>query len=206
MNWSKYFNPAILFNPDRRERQKFIWDTQYHWGEWLEPGDMEPVKFVGGLLGRVLFGEPVVATAYYAYSARILADAARVLGKEDDARHYNLSIHTLFMRRAERKWAAGVGVRAVEPKDDPIVAILSSFHLRGNFFRLANRSAGIYIGCDHLAQYQRARLSAHERTPTDHRRQRFTGPPGRNYRRSARKWIHCGRSRIGNLPLCLPGD
>ena len=89
MNWSKFFNPAMLFNQKRRQRQKFIWDTRYHWGEWLEPGDMDGIKLLAGIFDRVLFGQPVVATAYFAHSSRILADTAHILGKEDDARYYN---------------------------------------------------------------------------------------------------------------------
>jgi alpha-L-rhamnosidase len=40
------------------------------------------------LIRRFLFGVPVVATAYFAYSARILAQTAELLGKTEDAKKY----------------------------------------------------------------------------------------------------------------------
>ncbi len=88
MNWVKYLNPRIVFNAERRQRQKFIWDTSYQWGEWLEPGDSTPIKMGIGVLQRVLFGEPLVATAYFAYSSSLLAETAQILGKNEDARIY----------------------------------------------------------------------------------------------------------------------
>ncbi len=89
MNWSKYLNPSLLFDAKRRERQAWIWDTNYHWGEWLEPEDANPAKAFTGVIKRMFFGEPVVATAYLAYSSQLLAEAARVLGKDEDCRGYS---------------------------------------------------------------------------------------------------------------------
>lgn len=88
MNWTKNFSPSILFDAQRRARQQWIWDTNYHWGEWLEPGDGALPVMIKGALGRVLFGCPVVATAYFAHSTRILAQAAALLGKHEDAAQY----------------------------------------------------------------------------------------------------------------------
>ncbi len=87
-NWSKKLNPKYWSNPAYRARQGLIWDTGYHWGEWLEPGDGEPFKMISGLIKRMLFGEPLVATAYFAHAARILARTAGLLGKTDDAQAY----------------------------------------------------------------------------------------------------------------------
>jgi alpha-L-rhamnosidase len=72
----------------RRERQPYIWDTKYHWGEWLEPGAGDGLKMATGMIRRILLSEPLVATAYYAHSARLLAEIAGILGKEGDARTY----------------------------------------------------------------------------------------------------------------------
>ncbi len=68
------------FSPHR----KFIVDTGYHWGEWLEPGhDMGK-----DVLRNTFVPDAEVATAYFAYSAALLADVAAVLGKIDDASEY----------------------------------------------------------------------------------------------------------------------
>jgi alpha-L-rhamnosidase len=71
--------------------ERYLWDTNFHWGEWLEPNDPLP-----GMLNdewttetRQLLCAPHIATAFFAHSARLLAEAAQVLGKEDDARKYS---------------------------------------------------------------------------------------------------------------------
>jgi alpha-L-rhamnosidase len=88
VNWAKRFSPRYWSDQACRARQSLIWDTGYHWGEWLEPGQGDPKKLFGGMLKRALFGEPVVATAYFFYSTRLLAQTAQVLGKTADAQTY----------------------------------------------------------------------------------------------------------------------
>ena len=88
VNWSKVIYPGYWFDRARQERQPYIWDTRYHWGEWLEPGDGYGLGQFAGMLKRRIFSVPLVATAYYAYSTRLLAETARLLGKEEDAREY----------------------------------------------------------------------------------------------------------------------
>ncbi len=60
----------------------------YQWGEWLEPGGGTTLAMGLGMGRRFLFGEPVVATAYFAYSARLVGQIAGLLGKEDDGERY----------------------------------------------------------------------------------------------------------------------
>lgn len=61
---------------------KYLWNTGFHFGDWLALDAHE---------GSYFGATPVhlVATAYYALSTRILRDAAEVLGKDDDARDYD---------------------------------------------------------------------------------------------------------------------
>ncbi|MCC6616583.1 MAG: glycoside hydrolase family 78 protein [Anaerolineae bacterium] len=89
VNWSKKLNPRYWLDRAYRERQQYIIDTGYHWGEWLEPGRGTPTILITDTLKRILFGAEVVATAYFAHSARLLAKAAELLGKGPDAQHYN---------------------------------------------------------------------------------------------------------------------
>ncbi len=51
--------------------ERYLWDCGFHWGEWLEPGGdgFNPTRDAG-----------IVATAYLARSAALLAAAAGVLG------------------------------------------------------------------------------------------------------------------------------
>jgi alpha-L-rhamnosidase len=60
---------------------EYMWDTGFHFGDWLALDAKE-----GSYVGATPLS--LVATAYYAYSARLLRDAARVLGKEEDAKQY----------------------------------------------------------------------------------------------------------------------
>jgi alpha-L-rhamnosidase len=77
-------------HPDRAARrpkpaahEKYLWDTGFHWGEWLEPGEGPgPMdQFVAADKGEV-------ATAFYAHSAGLMARIAALLGKDDDAARY----------------------------------------------------------------------------------------------------------------------
>lgn len=64
--------------------REFIVDTGYHWGEWLEPGHV----MARDAVRNMLVPDAEVATAYYAYSARLLSEIAEVLGKDADADRY----------------------------------------------------------------------------------------------------------------------
>ena len=55
-------------------------ETGVDYGEWCEP-DVESVQVMGTPQAKI-------ATAYFAYSGRLLSEIADLLGKEEDARHY----------------------------------------------------------------------------------------------------------------------
>ncbi|WP_394525522.1 family 78 glycoside hydrolase catalytic domain [Paenarthrobacter nicotinovorans] len=71
----------VLKQPEPAKHEAFIWDSGWQWGEWLEPDtefDYQSDK-------------SIVATAYLALSARIVADSAQVLGvSADEARYRSL--------------------------------------------------------------------------------------------------------------------
>ncbi|MCX4703292.1 glycoside hydrolase family 78 protein [Streptomyces sp. NBC_01352] len=81
----------IEAHPEAPEHEQFLWDTGFHWGEWLEPG-VEIALFEGE--------HSIVATAYFAHSARLLAKTAEVLGKTEDAARW-----TELAANVERAWA-----------------------------------------------------------------------------------------------------
>jgi alpha-L-rhamnosidase len=87
IHWSKKLRPANWFNRQWRAIQQYIWDTRYHWGEWLEP-DVSLKSAPQILLKNMLFPDAIVASAYYAYSCGLLAKIAGILGKEQDAAEY----------------------------------------------------------------------------------------------------------------------
>lgn len=65
--------------------EKFIWDTGFHWGEWLEPG------VAGDPMAHAMQNnQGEVATAYFYRSARDLAEVAGVLDKSVQAASYKV--------------------------------------------------------------------------------------------------------------------
>ncbi|MBI4944358.1 MAG: family 78 glycoside hydrolase catalytic domain [Actinobacteria bacterium] len=67
--------------PDPAPHEKYLWDSGFHWGEWLEPGNAP-----GDFAAFVAADKADVATAYLARSAGLAARIARLLGRDDDAR------------------------------------------------------------------------------------------------------------------------
>ena len=80
--------PLSWSNREKRPYQAYLWETGFQFGEWLEPDESFGPKIVTGILKRMLFSAPLVATAYFAHSTHLLAETARVLGKDNDAREY----------------------------------------------------------------------------------------------------------------------
>lgn len=60
--------------------EKYLWDTGFHFGEWMEPGGPAPDLFAARSADH-----GIVATAYYRHTTDLMARAARVLGLDADA-------------------------------------------------------------------------------------------------------------------------
>ncbi|MDN4609840.1 alpha-L-rhamnosidase [Arthrobacter burdickii] len=61
--------------------EKYLWDTGFHWGEWMEPDGPEPDLFAARTADS-----GIVATAYYRNTTSLMARIASVLGRVDDAK------------------------------------------------------------------------------------------------------------------------
>ena len=73
----------VARRPEPAPHEQFLWDTGFHWGEWLEPGN-GPGEFES--FTKADKGD--VATAFFAHSAGLMSRIARLLGKDDDAVRY----------------------------------------------------------------------------------------------------------------------
>jgi alpha-L-rhamnosidase len=105
-SWIRRITPLARSNREKRSRQPYLWDTGFQFGEWLEPDEsLFGPKMIIGILKRMLFSAPLVATAYFAYSTHLLAQTARVLGKEEEAQEYE----TLHQRIKEAYQATFIG-------------------------------------------------------------------------------------------------
>jgi alpha-L-rhamnosidase len=103
--WIRRITPNSWSEQEKRARQPYIWDTGFQFGEWLEPDESYGPKLLVEVFKRMLFSAPLVATAYFANSTRLLAEIARVLGKDDDAQEYEV----LHRRITEAYQATFVG-------------------------------------------------------------------------------------------------
>ncbi len=68
---------------DRVAGERHLWDTGFQFGDWLDPS-APPDK-----PGAARADKAVVATAYFARSARLLARIAGILGRTQDEEHYS---------------------------------------------------------------------------------------------------------------------
>lgn len=76
---------------------KYILDTGYHWGEWLEPGS----SMMKDSIRALMFPDSEVATAWFWHSADQLRQMAEILGRSEDAQKYGALAQNI--RRAYRK-------------------------------------------------------------------------------------------------------
>lgn len=83
--------PAYRTYTDGELDANYIWDTRFHYGEWLE-ADASDNDLGGGMkeffIKQLTFSDPLVATAYYAYSTRLLSEIAEIIGKKEEGRKY----------------------------------------------------------------------------------------------------------------------
>jgi alpha-L-rhamnosidase len=152
VRWTKKFSLRYWLVGSYRKRQKLLWDTGYHWGEWLEPGR----NAMKDASKAVLSGYPVVATAYVVHSARILSKTAGLLGKAEDAEKY----HKLAERVKKAYIAEFIGKDGrIEPDKQASYVRLLAFDLApeelkpaivDHLVRLV-RDAGNHIGTGFLS-------------------------------------------------------
>lgn len=71
------------------ERKKYLWNTGFHFGDWLIPSmsvskDGQTVDMMQSAFAT----KELVSTCFFAYSAELLSRIAKLLGKEEDASRY----------------------------------------------------------------------------------------------------------------------
>jgi alpha-L-rhamnosidase len=94
----------VRARPHPAAHEEFIWDTGFHWGEWLEPGalaDQTPAALNAMLEAMLAADHGPVATAYLHHSSRILARIAGILGRHSDEERY-----TELADATRRAWQA----------------------------------------------------------------------------------------------------
>jgi alpha-L-rhamnosidase len=72
--------------PEPLPHERYLWDSGFHWGEWLVPG--EDLKGADEFETFRQADKADVATAYFAYSARLMSRLAGVIGRSKEALAY----------------------------------------------------------------------------------------------------------------------
>ena len=72
--------------PEPLPHERYLWDSGFHWGEWLVPG--EDLKGADEFEAFRRSDKADVATAYFAHSARLMSRIAEVIGRDGDAGRY----------------------------------------------------------------------------------------------------------------------
>lgn len=84
----------------RRQRSKFLWNTDFHFGDWLIPSHVLGNPDGGAMMGTAYATMDVVGPAYAAFSARHMVEIAHVLERKEDAARYQTlyeQIRTAFI-------------------------------------------------------------------------------------------------------------
>ena len=114
-------------NKKREEWEKYLWNTNFHFGDWLTPsvsidqqtGDVDMLRSAYRTMD-------IVPTCFYAYSTELMAQIAQVLGKYDDVQYYkqlNENVRNAFIRA----FTDGKGM--IKTKLQGIYVLALQFHL-----------------------------------------------------------------------------
>lgn len=76
------------FDENRKERQKYLWNTGFHYGDWLVPSMLKDNRDDMAMINTAYATKEVVAPAFYAYSTNLMSRIAEVLGEKEDCRYY----------------------------------------------------------------------------------------------------------------------
>ncbi len=85
--------------PEPLPHERYLWDSGFHWGEWLVPG--EDLKGADEFEAFRQADKADVATAYFAHSACLMSRIAEVIGRGADAAQYRE-----LAERARAAWQA----------------------------------------------------------------------------------------------------
>ncbi|MBB6731684.1 alpha-L-rhamnosidase [Cohnella zeiphila] len=102
---------------------EFLWNTGFHFGDWLGL-DAKEDSYVGAT------PRELIATAYYAYSSRLVRDAAKALGHREDEEKYG-ELHRQVVRAFREEFLTATG---------RVAAPTQTAHVLTLMFELADES------------------------------------------------------------------
>jgi alpha-L-rhamnosidase len=77
-------------DPERIERQKYLWNTGFHFGDWLTPSvSIDMATGEVDMMKSAFLTKELIPTCFYAHSTYLMARISKVLGKEAEAKNYD---------------------------------------------------------------------------------------------------------------------
>jgi alpha-L-rhamnosidase len=108
--WIEYVLKSAAENKENVEHdhERYLWDTKFHFGDWMIPSFMLGDKSQGPIASAVATKDSI-ATAFYAYSAGLLSEIAKVLGKHEQVEFYN-DLHNKVKGAFEQAYVKDSGI------------------------------------------------------------------------------------------------
>lgn len=145
---------------------EYLWNTGFHFGDWVALDAKE-----GSYIGAT--PRDLIATAFYAYSTKLLANSAIVLNKAEDAAHYTeLHHHIIGQFRKEfvtpngrvasptqTAYVLALAFDLLEEKDRKRAAGILASYIKDNKVRLTTGFVGTPYLCEALSRYGYSELA-----------------------------------------------
>jgi len=113
--------PAYSSYTDGELDANYIWDTKFHWGEWLEADTI--FNDIVSAMTKSKDSLAYVATAYYAYSTRLFSEMALELGKTEEGMKYRARYEKI--KRMYNKYFIKEDGYILEDRQAPNVRVLA---------------------------------------------------------------------------------
>ena len=102
---------------DEAAGDKRLWTNDFHFGDWLSLDVEDPTNNRFGGTDRTF-----LASAFYCFSARLVAKAARVLNKEEDAVYYE-QLADEVKEAIQKEYFTSSGRLAIDTQTAHVVAL-----------------------------------------------------------------------------------
>lgn len=88
--WLVFVQKSAAQNKENvtHDYERYLWDTKFHFGDWMIPSFMLGEKPQGPIASGYATKD-CIATAFYAYSAGVLSEISKILGKKEREVYYH---------------------------------------------------------------------------------------------------------------------
>lgn len=104
-----------------RGKERYLFDYSNQFGEWVAFDGRTSQSFKGGT------DENFIASCYYAMSAKMVSDAAKIIGKEEDAAHY-LDLHNKVRDAILNEYFTKTGRLSIDTQTGYIVSLYTGIY------------------------------------------------------------------------------